>query len=280
MTSVVAVLNIILGAVYVIIGVLIVIDMKRNWKTMGWSHFGLAFIALAFTCGPHHFIHGVHIAFEGRSSGVLDLVAVGIGMPAAAIWAFLRVESLAGGRGDRFISDTPAWMHAIPIVSAAALTGLLSFVLTRGGDLKLSASILPNALLVGIYLTIGYFLLRTQLQNRGPLGGWSVSGISLTLVFPTCAMMHAVYGYYSATGRYHYDVHGFVIDWVAVPAGLYFLWVVRSLYRDSLRDWNRVETPERILLLDDESLLHPEISVRLATLGVWEEADGGVFTGG
>jgi hypothetical protein len=23
-----------------------------------------------------------------------------------------------------------------------------------------------------------------------------------------------------------------------VPAGLYFLWVVRELYRDSLSDWN------------------------------------------
>ncbi len=280
MASMGAVLNMILGAVYMIIGVLIVIDMKRNWKTLGWSHFGLAFIALAFTCGPLHFIHGVHAAFEGRSSGALDLLAVGIGMPAAAIWAFLRVESLAGGRGDRFVSGTPAWMHAIPIVSAAALAGLLSFVLTRSGDLRLSASIWPNALLVGIYLTIGYFLLRTQLQNRGPLGGWSVSGISLTILFPTCALMHAVYGYYSATGRYDYDVHGFVIGWVAVPAGLYFLWVVRSLYRDALRDWNRVQTSDRIVLLDDEVLLHPELEVRLPGLGVREEADGGVFTGG
>ncbi|MDP9387905.1 MAG: hypothetical protein M3Q48_08230 [Actinomycetota bacterium] len=29
------------------------------------------------------------------------------------------------------------------------------------------------------------------------------------------------------------------------PAGLYFLWVVRGVYRDSLRDWNHATAPRR-----------------------------------
>jgi hypothetical protein len=43
---------------------------------------------------------------------------------------------------------------------------------------------------------------------------------------------------YAVAGRYQQDGHGLVIDWLSVPAGIYFLAVVRGLYRESLRDWN------------------------------------------
>jgi len=90
-----------------------------------------------------------------------------------------------------------------------------------------------------LYFTIGYFLLRTQLRNHTEVGGWSVSGLSLAVVFPTCALMHGVFALYMATGRYAYDTHTFYIDWFAVPAAMYFLWVVRGLYLDALKDWNQ-----------------------------------------
>jgi hypothetical protein len=70
------------------------------------------------------------------------------------------------------------------------------------------------------------------------MGGWSVSGLSLSIIFPTCALMHAVWAVYAVAGRYRQDVHGLTIDWLSVPAGIYFLFVVRRLYQDSLRDWN------------------------------------------
>jgi hypothetical protein len=97
----------------------------------------------------------------------------------------------------------------------------------------------PNILLVGIYSMIGYFLIRTQVANRRPLGGWSVSGLALALIFPTCAVMHAVYAYYALTRGYPIALGGAAIDWLAVPAGLYFLWVVHALYRGEFLDWNR-----------------------------------------
>jgi hypothetical protein len=50
--------------------------------------------------------------------------------------------------------------------------------------------------------------------------------------------MHLVWAVYAVAGRYAQDGHGLVVDWLSVPAGIYFLYVVRSLYRDSLRDWN------------------------------------------
>ena len=50
--------------------------------------------------------------------------------------------------------------------------------------------------------------------------------------------MHGIYAYYIYTGHYAYDSHAFWIDWLAVPAAMYFLWVVHALYRGTFRDWN------------------------------------------
>jgi hypothetical protein len=240
MTIAVAVLNLVLGAVYTQYGTMTIVDMKRSWRSLGFSHFGAAWIAMAFTCGPHHLVHGIHIAFEGRSGGPLDLVAVLVGFPAGVAWFLLRVEAFRGGQGDRFVAGNPLWVLALPTLAGIYVTALLAGAIgTDPQSVTYTWTIAPNVLLVGIYMTIGYFLLRTQLGNRGPLGGWSVSGLSLAVIFPTCAIMHAIYAFYALTGRYQYDVHGLVVDWLAVPAGLYFLWVVRGLYRNALEDWNR-----------------------------------------
>jgi hypothetical protein len=243
--AIVAALNIALGLVYTQYGTMTAIEMKRGWNTLGFSHFGAAWIAMAFTCGPHHLVHGTHVLFEGRAGGPLDAIAVAIGVPAGVTWFALRVEAFRGGRGDRFVEGNPGWILALPLVAGAYLATLAFAIVDRGGvQLDNAWLIVPNVLLVAIYMTIGYFLLRTQLRNRMAVGGWSISGVALAVIFPTCAMMHGVWAYYGLTGRYQFDIHGFTIDWLAVPAGLYFLWVVRGLYLDSLRDWNRVPAAE------------------------------------
>jgi hypothetical protein len=241
MTAVVAITNLILGVAYTGYGVITAVEMKRGWKTYGFSHFGAAWIAMAFTCGPHHLAHGLHTAFEGRIGGPLDAFSVVVGLPFGVIWLLLRIEAMRGGRGDRFISGTPRWMLAAPTIAGIYVTALVAAIIAGvGGPLHFVPTQPANALLIVLYVTIGYFLLRTQLRNHSSLDGWSVSGCSLSVVFPTCALMHAVFAIYSATGRYAYDVHAMYIDWLAVPAAAYFLWVVRELYRDSLRDWNQV----------------------------------------
>jgi hypothetical protein len=93
-------------------------------------------------------------------------------------------------------------------------------------------------LLLVVYCVIGHYLLRTQIRNRPVLGGWSASGLALTLVFPTCGVMHAIFTVYASIGRYDVDWHGLVIDWLSVPAAVYFVWVVRALYLGTLSDWN------------------------------------------
>jgi hypothetical protein len=260
----VAIANIILGLVYTSYGIMTIVDLKRGWRTMGLSHFGLAWIAMAFTCGPHHLEHGLHVALAGckhppfliglfchihagalnttsaaRLGGPLDLAAVLVGFPAGVIWFLLRVEALSGGRGDRFVSGTPRWVAALPALIAVYVLALgTAVVLMLAQGAHFGPKLTPNVLLLGVYSLIGYYLLRTQLANRSPLGGWSVSGLALTVVFPTCGLMHAVFAAYAAGFRYDVDWPGLVIDWLAVPAAVYFVWVVRSLYLGTFRDWN------------------------------------------
>jgi len=235
----VGILNLVLGLVYTGYGVMTAVEMRRNWRTMGFSHFGAAWIAMAFTCGPHHFVHGTHVLLEGRTGGPLDLAAVIVGFPAGVAWFLLRLEAFFGGRGDRFVAGTPGWVAAIPFAAGIYLGIMLAIV---AGSSAVSLGALstagPNLLLVGVYSAIGFYLVRTQLANRRPLGGWSVSGVALAVIFPTCALMHGMYAYYVSTGRYAADAHGLAIDWLAVPAGIYFVWVVQALYRGTFRDWN------------------------------------------
>jgi hypothetical protein len=238
-TPVAAIANMVLGLIYIQYGTMTLVEMRRHWATMGFSHFGAAWIAMAFTCGPHHLVHGLHLLGAGASAGPLDYVVVIVGAPAGAIWFLLRVEAFRGGAGDRFVKGSPLWVMALPTIAAVYLTVLVSIFAQTG---RLSGgnvtAVAPNLMLVVVYSIIGYYLVCTQLANRRPLGGWSASGLALAVIFPTCAVMHLIYAYYALGGSYGHDVHTTVIDWVAVPASIYFLWVVQALYRGTYRDWN------------------------------------------
>jgi len=241
MSLLVALTNLVLGTAYCGYGVMTAVEMRRDRRTHGFSHFGTAWILMAFTCGPHHLVHAVHILLEGRRGGALDLYSVVVGLPAGVTWLALRIEAFTGGRGDRFIAGDPLWLRLLP--AASALYGgslVIGIAATAGGSVHLTAAVVPNLGLVVIYLAISWFVLRTQLRNHPELGGWSLSGLSLAVIFATCALMHAVMAVYTATGAYAFDVHGLVVDWLSVPAGLYFLSVVRGLYRDAIHDWNAV----------------------------------------
>jgi hypothetical protein len=240
MTLAVGILNILLGLVYCQYGTMTLIEMRRQRSAMGFSHFGAAWIAMAFTCGPHHFVHGLHLLTVSRpTAGPLDLVAVIVGFPAGVIWFALRVEAFTGGAGDRLIRGSPPWVLALPTLAGVYVSALVTLIASAGqfrGDQL--PGVAPNLMLVPVYSTIGYYLVRTQLANHRPLGGWSLSGVALAVIFPTCAMMHGVYAYYALSGQYPAAIHTTVIDWLAVPAGLYFLWVVQALFRGDFRDWN------------------------------------------
>ena len=239
MTVAVGLVNLILGCIYTSYGLMTIVDMKRGWRTMGFSHFGAAWIAMAFTCGPHHLDHGAHLLLSGGRATSLDLYAVLIGAPAGLAWFLLRIEAFRGGRGDRSIHGTPAWVRSLPTVAGIYATAFIAaFIGLLSRAHRLTAISAPSALLLVLYCQIGYYLIRTQLRNHSAFDGWSLSGLSLGVIFPTCAMMHVVMGVGASTGVYDVPLQLTVIDWLAVPSAMYFLWVVRALYRDALVDWN------------------------------------------
>lgn len=240
MSHAVGLLNFFVGAVYLSLGAMTLVEMRRNWGRMGFSHFGAAWVVMLFTCGPHYFVHGEHMLIGGQPGGVLDLVAVSVALPTGLVWFLLRLEAFRGGRGDRFIRGTPGWLAALPVAGGIYVGAMVVLVSSLpGGDVLKLPEIVSSLFLVGIYLVIGYYLARTQLANRRPLGGWSLSGLALAAAFIGCATMHGVFAAYTLTGLYPVEWHTGVVDWVAVPAAAYFLWVVQALFRGTYRDWNQ-----------------------------------------
>ena len=69
MSTAVVITNLVLGLVYTSYGVMTIFDLKRGWRTFGFSHFGMAWIAMAFTCGPHHLEHAAHLAVPPGRQG-------------------------------------------------------------------------------------------------------------------------------------------------------------------------------------------------------------------
>lgn len=243
MTATLAVLSLALGSVYTSYGVITILDLARNSRNFGMSHFGMAWVAMAFTCGPHHFEHGLHLLSGDRAAGMLELVAVVVGVPAGVTWFLLRVEAVSGGHGDRDVADTPLVERVLPALGVLYGVGFaISAAITVRNVTFVPPTAASNLALVALYGMIGWYLLKTQLRSHATSGGWSLSGLSLTIVFPTCALMHAAWVAHQAVGRYETDIHSALIDWLAVPAAAYFLWVVRGLHSGTVRDWNEATT--------------------------------------
>jgi hypothetical protein len=229
------VLSLLIGNAYLMLAWFTARDMWRHGRTRGYSHFGAAFLAMALTCGPHHVVHGVHLLVEGDVANGLVLASLLGAMPAGVTFVALRIEADRGGRGDRFINGTPPWLFALPAVALLGYGALAYASVAHAIEHGIpSVMAFPNAVLTVAYGVVGWTILRTQTRRRTVTGGWSVSGLSLGAIFPTCAAMHVVHVLSSP-----FDVHGFSFDMIGVPASLYFLWAVRRLYRESLRDWNR-----------------------------------------
>ena len=242
-------LNAVVGTVYTSYGVITAIELRRGWRQLGPSPFGIAWIAMAFTCGPHHLDHALHLAVDGTGASGAELVALGVGLGPGLVWFLLRLEAFAGGPGDRSIVGTPSWLRAATVAVVAAGTLGLGWVGTSLAGVDSTRRLeraTPNLLLVGLYVVIGFYLGRTQVANRPASGGWSLSGVALTAVFPTCALMHLAFAATVMAGVTDPDNHVLVLDWLAVPAAVYFLSVVRSLYSGRARDWN--ESAPRVLV--------------------------------
>jgi hypothetical protein len=222
------------GLAYTALGLIAVYELLRHRRARGFSHFGLAFAAMAFTCGPHHLIHAWRHLGAGEPAHGPMLAALAIGALPAVVFVGLRLEAILGGRGDRLIRNSRT-LAALPWLMAAAAGATiwegLRHAVSMDVDLR---ALLPNLILFANYALVGYFTARTQLARHPLLDGWSLSGVAMSAVFATCALSHLMAGLLTASDR-----PGVVFDNLGVPASIYFMWAVYRLHRDSARDWNR-----------------------------------------
>jgi hypothetical protein len=222
------------GLAYTTLGVITVYELIRYRRDRGFSHFGLSFAVMAFTCGPHHLVHAHrHLVLHEAAHGPM-LAAMAIGAVPAVVFIALRLEAAFGGRGDRLVRNSRSfaalpWLFAA--VAGATLWEALRHASTMDVDLR---ALLPNVVLFANYSLVGYFTSRTQIARRPLLDGWSLSGVAMSGVFLTCAMSHLVAGLLTGS-----NPGGVLFDNLGVPTSIYFMWAVYRLNKDSERDWNR-----------------------------------------
>lgn len=234
MTMAIGGVSAVLGTVYLTLGVIAAQELISSRRTYGMSRFGLGFILMASSCGPHHILHAMHVLHGHDISGVVAAATL-LALPPGVVFVALRIEAMLGGRGDRFVSGTPNWLLVIPAMSLIGVGSMIARSLSDGIDDGgvVSVTFGANAFAAGAYALVGWPLVRTQVRRRSEAGGWSLAGLSLAAVFPTCATSHLMYAL-TARG----DAHTALVDLWGIPASLYFLWVVRALYRDAIIDWN------------------------------------------
>lgn len=255
MATLIGISNLMIGTAYVVLGLLSAWEAIRQRKSRGLSRFGLGFSLMAASCGPHHLVHGWCVLQGGAVSAPMMAVAV-LGLPAGLIFCWLRAEAMWGGRGDRTVMLTSpvlgaaavvllvgvgslaGWAMAVPpdpaLILCTAL-GLRSVTPTADTGFSVTSPILLTNLWVSVaYSIVGWYLIKTQIRRYVVNHAWSLSGLSLSSVFPTCAAMHLIVAFTSSA---HSATLPF--DLLGVPASVYFLWVVKQLHSDSMIDWNR-----------------------------------------
>ena len=151
--------NLVVGAAYSALGLLSAWEAISQYRHRGLSRFGLGFTLMAVSCGPHHLVHGWCVLQGGGVSTPMWVVAV-LGLPAGAVFCWLRAEAMLGGRGDR----TLVMSARAPVFIAGA------FAITAGAmaALAIAAPPLPGSPLCSI------------LGIEWPPGGW----VSISL--PPC----------------------------------------------------------------------------------------------
>ena len=253
MSLVVGLSNLAIGLAYASLGVLSAWETASLHRYRGWSRFGLGFSLMAASCGPHHMVHGWHV-LQGASVSWPMFAATVIGVPAGLTFVLLRLERMWGGQGERIVTATAdrmamlagAFILATGVLAAGVFVqpgadALWQFVCTSSGLVTraepgvdfTSLTFIANVFVTVTYGMVGWYLGDCQVRRYLTNGVWSLSGVSLSGVFFTCALMHLV------DATMHGDSGMLFFDLLGIPASIYFLWVVKLVHNDSVMDWNR-----------------------------------------
>lgn len=247
--------NLLVGMAYVSLGLLSAWEVASQYRYRGVSRFGLGFSLMAASCGPHHLVHGWCVLQGGTVTAPMLAVTL-TGLPAGITFCWLRAEAMLHGRGDRTVAVNGSTIAGAAITSLIAVSALAGWamasppvpsavVCTANGIQALGAVsgagmngpslvMLSNLFVTFTYAMVGWYLIDTQIRRYISTHSWSLSGLALSGVFPTCAAMHLILALTSTA-----ETSTLVFDLIGVPASVYFLWVVKQLHADSAIDWNR-----------------------------------------
>lgn len=228
-----AVVSLLVGTAYVGLAVLTAYEMVACRRDRGPSHLGMGLVAMGITCGAHHLIHGEHVLASQQPVTALALVPMLVSAVPGGLFVLLRLEAASGGRGDRFVSGTPLWLASAPV----ALGLMLGWIATHWYQVRPQFDptvLVVNLVLGACYMLVSADILRTQLDRRLLIGGWSASGLSMGGLFATCAVTHVTFGLTVVP-----DDHTAALGAVSIPAAIWFLSAVRNVHRGAARDWQR-----------------------------------------
>ena len=262
MRYVIGVSELLIGLAYTGLGLLTWYEMHHERATRGRSQFGMAFAFMAFTCGPHHLLRAGETFSTPGGASAAAVAALLIGLPPGLVFVGLRIEALCGGPGDRHLR-VPAFAPALVVVVALGSGAIIASQLYLHAAID-SPFALSNAILIASYLAVGWYILNTQFRRYSTSHVWSLSGVALGFVFPTCALTHATHVLAGHAHNVHVHtlthiiaghVHRVavvnvgpttiwahllvVLDIAGLPASIWFLVVVRRLYHQGRADWNR-----------------------------------------
>jgi hypothetical protein len=262
MRYVIGMSELLIGLAYTGLGLLTWYEMHHERASRGRSQFGIAFALMAFTCGPHHLLRAGETFSTPGGTSAAALVALLIGLPPGLVFVGLRIEALRGGEGDRRVR-IPTFAPLLVVVVAVASGAIIASELYRHIAIDLPFAI-SNAILIASYFAVGWFILNTQFRRYSTSHTWSLSGVALGFVFPTCALTHATHllALHAHDVRVHTLTHvvaGHVhrvavvdagattiwahllvlLDIAGLPASIWFLVVVRRLHHQGRADWNR-----------------------------------------
>lgn len=228
--------SVIVGAIYLTLGILTVADLTRYR-----SLFGLGFAGAAFTCGPHHLAHGLH-QLSGEGFSGVEAVSVVYGLPFASAFLALRVLQAGGRPADLVLPGRTGPLVLVAVV-LAGLSGAVAAIAIGSADGVDLGRLVPGVVQSVAYLGVAWYLLQTQWLRRDSQGEWSVSGLSLVGIFTTCAVSHLVYGVAPVAD----DWHSAAINWAGMPASMFFCAVAFHLHRTARVRWARQPAMHRVL---------------------------------
>jgi len=229
----VGLLHLAIGLMAIVLASLALVESIRSSRLTAHRHFGLALSALVTTAAAHYIVIGLDRSGPGQGAIGAQLTAAGLALLPVAVFLWLRVEAYLDGPGDRFLDGKPIWIPVLPSGVAGVTGAVLAIAWMHPPAVAGSWSnavalrwlaVLPSILLVATSIAIGWSFLRGQQTRHAVLGGWSLSGLAVTLIFPTSAVSYATQ---ALTVRP--TLARSVVDWLGVPAALWFWYECRRL---------------------------------------------------